>query len=73
MGPFNLEQIRRKPEFLWLQSLHKAQTEQIYLNMRRALDSARRGNILIKTNDYVVVNGCALSVRGDLLFGGGVA
>lgn len=43
MGALNLEQIIRKPEILWLQSLHKAQTEQIYLNMRRALDSAHRG------------------------------
>jgi len=61
---FNFEPIIRKPEFLWLQALHKAQTEQIYLNMRRALDSARRGNIRIKTNDYVVVevvNSSALS------------
>lgn len=68
MGAFNFEPTIRKPEFLWLPSLHKAQTEQIYLNMRRALDSARRGNIRIKTNDYVGVNGGALSVQR--LFGG---
>jgi len=41
--------------------------------MRPALDSARRGNIIIKTNDYVVVNGSAISWRGGLLFGGGIA
>ncbi len=49
MGALYFEQIIRKPEFLWLKSLHKAQTEQIYLNMRRALDSAHRGNILFNT------------------------
>lgn len=62
-GPFNLEHVSRKPEFLWLPSRHQALTEQIYLNMRRALDRARRGNILINSNDYVLGSGSALSGR----------